>query len=182
MTQINATYFAFAILMSATIFVIAWSLDAITHTRLVKIDITDKELQTHRILILSSGLMELCLVLMYWFDIEILPIFIAALVTRTAHEFIDELRYHTDRCTFRETLLHLIMWISVISKTGFLFIWGFYFKVLFKNISHVFIQTYHFRILLLTFSCILFKCFRHSFQIFEMTNCSIFLHPITTFI
>jgi len=36
-------------------------LDAITHTRLVKIDITDKELQTHRILILSSGLMELCL-------------------------------------------------------------------------------------------------------------------------
>ena len=112
MTQINTTYFAFAILMSATIFVIAWSLDAITHTRLVKIDITDKELQTHRILILSSGLMELCLVLMYWFDVEILPVFIAALVTRTAHEFIDELRYHIDRCTFRETLLHLIMWIS----------------------------------------------------------------------
>lgn len=126
MTQINATYFAFAILMSATIFVIAWSLDAITHTRLVKIDITDKELQTHRILILSSGLMELCLVLMYWFDVEILPVFIAALVTRTAHEFIDELRYHTARCTFRETLLHLIMWISVISKTSFLFIWGFF--------------------------------------------------------
>lgn len=126
LTQINATYFACAILISSTIFVIAWSLDAITHSRLVKIDISDKELQTHRILILSSGLMELCLVLMYWFDIEILPIFIAAVVTRTAHEFIDELRYHTDRCTFRETLLHLIMWITVISKTSFLFIWGFF--------------------------------------------------------
>jgi hypothetical protein len=126
LTQINPSYFACAILISATIFVIAWSLDAITHSRLVKVDISDKELQTHRILILSSGLMELCLVLMYWFDIEILPIFIAALVTRTAHEFIDGLRYHTDRCTFRETLLHLTMWITVISKTCFLFIWGFF--------------------------------------------------------
>ena len=127
LTQINPSYFACAILISATIFVIAWSLDAITHSRLVKVDISDKELQTHRILILSSGLMELCLVLMYWFDIEILPIFIAAVVTRTAHEFIDELRYHTDRCSFYETILHLTMWISVISKTSFLFIWGFFF-------------------------------------------------------
>jgi hypothetical protein len=126
MMTIQPVFFATAILLSASIFTIAWFLDAKTHARLVKVDITDKELQTHRILILTSGLMELSLLLMYWFDIEILPIFIAALVTRTAHEFIDELRYHTDRCTFYETILHLIMWISVISKTCFLFIWGFF--------------------------------------------------------
>lgn len=123
---IDPTYFAVAILSSATIFTSAWWLDARTHSRLVKVDITDRELQTHRILILTSGLMEFSLVLMYWLDIEILPLFIAALVTRTAHEFIDELRYHTDRCSFYETILHLIMWISVISKTCFLFIWGFF--------------------------------------------------------
>jgi hypothetical protein len=124
--NIDPTYFAFAILVSATIFTFAWFLDARTHARLVKVDITDRELQTHRILILTSGLMEFSLVLMYWLDVEILPLFIAALVTRTAHEFIDELRYHTDRCSFYETILHLTMWISVISKTSFLFIWGFF--------------------------------------------------------
>lgn len=124
--NINPTYFAAAILVSATIFTFAWLLDARTHSRLVKVDITDRELQTHRILILTSGLMEFSLILMYWFDLEILPLFIAVLVTRTAHEFIDELRYHTDRCSFFETLLHLTMWISVISKTCFLFIWGFF--------------------------------------------------------
>jgi hypothetical protein len=123
---IDPVFFATAILGTATVFTATWFLDAITHARLVKVDISDKELHTHRILILTSGLMEFCLLLMYWLDIEILPLFIAALVTRTAHEFIDELKYHTDRCTFYETILHLIMWIMVITKTSLLFIWGFF--------------------------------------------------------
>ena len=124
--ELNPVFFATIILISATVFTVTWFLDAITHARLVKVDITDKELQTHRILILTSGLMEFSLILFFWFDVEILPLFIAALITRTAHEFIDEIKYHTGRCSFYETILHLIMWISVLNKTFLLFIWGFF--------------------------------------------------------
>jgi len=124
--KIDPVFFACAVLCSATVFTLTWFLDALTHARLVKVDITEKELHTHRVLILTSGLMELSLVLMFWLDIAILPLFLAAFLTRTAHEFIDELHWHTGRCSFYETLLHLIMWISVLNKTFLLFIWGFF--------------------------------------------------------
>jgi hypothetical protein len=124
--NIDPLFFAWAILCSATVFTLIWFLDALTHARLVKVDITEKELFTHRVLILTSMIMELSLVLMFWLDIEILPLFLAAFITRTAHEFIDELHWHTDRCSFYETMLHLVMWLSVLNKTFLLFIWGFF--------------------------------------------------------
>ena len=124
--DVSPIYWATALLSSASVFAAAWFLDALTHKELVEVDITDKELQTHRNILAASMLMELSLLLMYWFDWEVLPFFIAFLFTRTAHEFIDELHYHTDRCTPYETWLHLAMWVSVISKTAIMFLWGFF--------------------------------------------------------
>lgn len=115
-------------LLSASAFTFFWFLDSKTHSALVHSDISDPELRTHRVLILSSGMMEFSLILMFWFRWESLALFIAAFITRTAHEFIDELKFHVDRCTFRETLYHLIMWIAVLTKTFSLFIWGFFFR------------------------------------------------------
>lgn len=125
-SDISPQYWATAILLSATVFSIAWFLDALTHKELVEIDITDKELQTHRNILATSFLMEFTLVLMYWFDLEVLPFFLAFFFTRTAHEFIDELHYHTDRCTSYESTLHLVMWVTVLSKTAGMFMWGFF--------------------------------------------------------
>jgi hypothetical protein len=124
--NLSPSYWATVILISATAFTILWSLDAITHKRLVKIDITDKELQTHRNILLTSVLMEISLVAMYWWDYEVLPFFITFLLVRTVHEFIDELHFHTDRCSKYESTLHLGMWIFVLIKTTALFIWGFF--------------------------------------------------------
>ena len=42
-------------------------------------------------------------------------------------EVIDEVRYHQERCTFFETVLHFVMWVSILSQIGFLFYWGFFF-------------------------------------------------------
>lgn len=117
---------ALIILSSATIFTILWFMDALTHKKLVGHEITEKELNTHRILIGTSVLMELSLVLMYWSSILALPLFVASFLTRTAHEFIDELYFHMDRCSNRETALHLGMWLSVLVKTSAMFIWGFF--------------------------------------------------------
>lgn len=116
------------ILACTTIFVIAWSIDAYTHEKIAKVDISDGELYTHRILILSSGLLQACLLLFYWFDFEVLPFFIAVFFTRTIHEIIDEVKYHQARCTFRETCIHFVMWLSILSQIGFLFYWGFFFQ------------------------------------------------------
>jgi len=138
--QLNPHYFAIATLISATCFTFVWWLDAKTHSSLVKIDISDKELQTHRILILTSGMMELSLILLYWFHWEALALFIAAFITRTAHEFIDELKFHADRCSFKETIFHLIMWMTVLTKTFLLFIWGFFFR--YKGIENLPIWIY----------------------------------------
>lgn len=115
------------ILVCTSIFVLAWGLDALTHAKIANADISDRELHTHRILILSSGLLQAVLLLFFWFDFEILPIFIALLFTRTVHEVIDEVKFHSSRCTFRETCIHFVMWISVLSQIGFLFYWGFFF-------------------------------------------------------
>jgi hypothetical protein len=106
---------------------VAWTIDAYTHAGIARQDISDQELKTHRILILSSGMLQFTLLLFYWFDYEVLPFFIAILLTRTVHEIIDEVKYHQERCTFRETLLHFVMWLSILSQIGFLFYWGFCF-------------------------------------------------------
>lgn len=124
--QTTPIFWATTILAAATLFTIFWSLDAITHKELVKVDITDQELQTHRNILLASLFMELSLVLMFWFHKAMLPFFIAFAVTRTVHEFIDELKFHASRCTPYESRLHLGMWMSVITKTVAMFIWGYY--------------------------------------------------------
>lgn len=114
------------ILSAATLFTIFWSLDAVTHKKLVQVDITDQELQTHRNILTASLLMELSLVLMFWYPLIMLPFFIAFFITRLVHEFIDELKYHSDRCTPYESRLHLGMWTTVLLKTGLMFMWGFF--------------------------------------------------------
>ena len=123
---IDSFYWATVILISTTGFTALWFLDSLTHKKLVHVDITDKELQTHRNILLASIFMEISLVCMYWWDIEVLPFFITFIIVRTAHEFIDELHFHTDRCSVYESRLHLGMWFFVFIKTIALFIWGFF--------------------------------------------------------
>ncbi|MFM7006445.1 MAG: hypothetical protein ACKOWX_04260 [Flavobacteriales bacterium] len=125
--KIEPNTLSLLILICSSVFVFAWYLDSLTHANIAKKDILDAELYTHRILILSSGLLQGCLLLFYWFDYEVLPFFIALFITRTIHEIIDEVKYHQARCTFRETLLHFVMWLSILSQVGFLFYWGFFF-------------------------------------------------------
>ncbi|MEX1002402.1 MAG: hypothetical protein WDZ35_09840 [Crocinitomicaceae bacterium] len=119
-------YWATVVLVSASLFTLFWSLDAITHKKIAQTDLTDQELQTHRNILLASLFMELSLVLMFWFQQAMLPFFIAFFITRLVHEFIDELKYHSDRCTAYESYLHLGMWMAVLIKTGALFIWGYF--------------------------------------------------------
>ena len=116
------------ILCSATCFTLFWFFDSLTHQKIAETDITDQELQVHRNILIVSLLMELSFVFAYWFGYAILPLFIAVFITRTMYEFIDELKFHTSRCTSKESLLHLGMWISVLSKTTGLFIWSFILK------------------------------------------------------
>lgn len=125
--SINPTYWACAILVTTTIFTLMWLLDAVKHKELVKKEITSIELRTHRNILISSGIMELSLLTMFWFPLESLPFFVAAFITRTAHEFLDELKFHVDRCTAYENFIHLGMWISILSKTFLQFIWGFFY-------------------------------------------------------
>ena len=124
--NISPEYWAILILISATGFTILWVFDAITHKKLVEIDITDKELQTHRNILIASVLVEFSLILMYWWDIEVLPFFITFIIVRFIHEFIDEIHFHTERCTPYESNLHLGMWIFVFIKIISMFIWGFF--------------------------------------------------------
>jgi hypothetical protein len=125
-SDVTPMQWALMTLSAGTVFTIFWILDALTHKELVKVDITDRELQTHRNILAASMLMELSLVLMYWSPWLMLPLFIAFFITRLVHEFIDELHFHTDRCSKYESTLHLGMWISVLSKTGAMFMWGFF--------------------------------------------------------
>jgi len=126
LNNIDPIDFALVILFAATLFTLLWGFDSLTHKKLVEIDITDKELQTHRNILLSSLLMEISLVLMFWNPWVLLPFFIAFFITRLTHEFIDELHYHTDRCDSYENYLHLGMWGSVLTKTFGMFVWGFF--------------------------------------------------------
>ena len=120
------SYFGYGILITGTLFTLFWMLDYITHKAIYETDITDKELQTHRNILLASVLMEASLVTMYWFPWQSLPFFIAFFLTRSAHEFIDEIKYHAGRCTPYESMLHLGMWVSVLSQTVLIFLWGFF--------------------------------------------------------
>ncbi len=124
--EVSPVFWAVSILIAATGFTALWLLDAVTHKALVKVDITDKELQTHRNILVTSMLMEASLVAMFWWQWQALPFFIAFFITRTAQEFIDELHFHTERCSVYESRLHLGMWITVLSKTCLMFMWGFF--------------------------------------------------------
>jgi hypothetical protein len=126
LSNTTPTLWALMILGSATLFTVAWSWDAITHKKLAELDITDQEFQTHRNILVASMIMELSLVGMFWNPIIMLPIFIASFLTRLVHEFMDELKFHADRCTPHESRLHLVMWISVLTKAGAMFLWGFF--------------------------------------------------------
>lgn len=119
-------FWALTILISATVFTVVWSLDALTHKELAHVDITDRELQIHRNILTASFLMELSLVGMFWYPTAMLPFLIATGLTRFSQEFIDEMHYHADRCTPYESSLHLIMWITVWIKAGAMFLWGFF--------------------------------------------------------
>jgi hypothetical protein len=124
--EVIPLHWGLLILISATLFTILWGLDALTHRKIVHDTLTNPELQTHRNILAASLLMEGSLVGMYWFPGIMLPLFIAFFVTRTAHEFIDELTYHTKRCTPYENYLHLGMWGCVLIKTFGLFFWGYF--------------------------------------------------------
>lgn len=124
--QIQPDHYALFVLITGTLFALFWFLDSVVHGKLAHKEITEKELQTHRNILLASVLMEASLLLFYWWPMIALPLFIALFITRTAHEFIDELHWHTDRCTPYESMLHLGMWISVLSNTAALFTWGFF--------------------------------------------------------
>jgi hypothetical protein len=124
-TTISSEFWIITVLGSASIFTILWGLDALTHKKLVEVDLTDKELQTHRHILIASFFMEISLVLTYWFGFAMLPFFIAFFIVRTVHEFIDELHFHVKRCSAYESYLHLGMWMSVLVKTSALFMWGF---------------------------------------------------------
>jgi len=124
--SIDSATWAVMVLVPATVFTILWLFDALTHERLVHVDITDKELQVHRSILVASVVMELSLLGMYFFLWPCLPLFVASFITRAAIEFMDELVFHVHRCDKRETFIHLGMWITVYAKTIALFLWGFF--------------------------------------------------------
>jgi hypothetical protein len=76
----------------------------------------------------SSYGLQLSLIGFAWYPLHTLPFFVAFYVTRTLHEAIDEVKWHLDRCTERETLFHLGMWISIQGGIATLFIWGFFYR------------------------------------------------------
>jgi hypothetical protein len=63
---------------------------------------------------------------MAWSPWAALPLFIGCWFTRTLHEFLDELHWHLPRCSERETLIHLGMWITIHAGTAVTFIWAFF--------------------------------------------------------
>ncbi len=133
--QLSAEMWATQILLFGAGFGIFWYLDHLTHLRIWKKDITDGELRTHRMILFASyGLMG-SLFLMRWFPLAVLPIFIGCWVTRTLHEFLDELHWHLPRCTERETLIHVAMWIFIHAGTAVTFMWGFFLQ--FEGFEHL---------------------------------------------
>jgi hypothetical protein len=142
--SVNPEIFPSIILILSFIFAVAWFFDSRFHAQIYQDDITDKELQTHRLILIPSVLMEITLLLMYWIPFIMLPFFMAFYLVRTVQEFIDELHFHTDRCSFYESILHLIMWCTVHTKTFAFFIWAFILE--FKGLENL--PTFYFIIFL----------------------------------
>lgn len=141
-------FWALLILISATVFTVAWTMDALTHKDLAHVDITDRELHTHRNILVASMVMELALIGMYWYPVLLLPVLIGAGITRFSQEFIDELRYHTDRCTPFESRLHLVMWVSVWTKAAAMFFWGFFTQ--YEGVTELPVVVYIWAIIIIT--------------------------------
>lgn len=125
---VTPNFYATSIILLYFIFAIAWWFDSKVHHQLLKNQEHALELQTHRLILIPSILMEISLVMMFWYPWHALPFFIATYLTRTIQEGIDESKWHTVRCSLYESLLHLVMWISVHAKTVLMFIWGFFFQ------------------------------------------------------
>lgn len=119
---VSPTAIAWGWIALNALFAVAWAYDARTHGQL---ELSDKELQVHRLILLPSIGMELALVGMFWEPWLALPLFLGCYLVRTVHELIDELRFHVDRCTPAEALAHLVMWVTVHTKTWLLFGWAF---------------------------------------------------------
>lgn len=130
--EIFATYncqtFAIYTLILGAFFTVVWYLDHKTHLRIWREDICDGELRTHRMILYASWGLQLSLALMAVAPLLALPLFIGTFITRFTHEFMDELHWHLPRCTERETILHLLMWISINTGTAVMFIWGFFYQ------------------------------------------------------
>lgn len=126
-TTAPALELAWTIVISGVTFCYLWYLDHQTHLNIWKTDIQDGELRTHRMILYASYGLALGLLLMVWFKWFGLCLFLASFLTRLVQESIDEFVWHRSRCTERETLLHLGMWVSVYVGSFSLGIWGVFF-------------------------------------------------------
>jgi hypothetical protein len=126
-SQLQPLHLALAVLASGVAFTVLWYVDHRTHLAIWRRDIGDGELRTHRMILYASWVLLGGLVLAAWAPGLALPLVIGAWLTRTLHEGLDEVKWH-GRCSERETLVHLGMWISVHAGTAALFIWAFYFR------------------------------------------------------
>jgi hypothetical protein len=119
---------AIVVAISGVLFTVLWYFDHRTHLAIWQRDITDGELRTHRLILYASYALQASLVLMAWSPWIALPLFLGAWITRTVHEAIDEFHWHLPRCTEREALIHLGMWITIHAGTTAMFIWGFFYR------------------------------------------------------
>jgi hypothetical protein len=122
--DLNPLTLAYVAIISLTLFTLAWWGDSQFHQVYRKVYVPDPEVHTHRLILLSSFIMLLSIGFIVISPSVAYPVFLASYLTRTIHEFIDELKYHTERCTLKESLLHLAMWITVHTKTWALFFWA----------------------------------------------------------
>lgn len=124
--SIPSAHFAYAMIFFGVVFGVFWYFDHKTHLAIWKKDITDGELRTHRMIMYASYVLMLSLLLMTWWPGLALFLFIGAWITRTLHEFLDEINWHLPRCSEKETLIHMVMWISIHAGTAVTFSWGFF--------------------------------------------------------
>jgi hypothetical protein len=124
--SIPSAHFAYGMLFFGIVFGIFWYIDHRTHLAIWKKDITDGELRTHRMILYASQGLMLSLLLMAWWPGQALFLFIGCWVTRTLHEFMDEIHWHLPRCSEKETLIHLVMWVCIHAGTAITFCWGFF--------------------------------------------------------
>lgn len=124
----SAEQFAFAIIVTGIIFTVFWYKDHLTHKKIWETEIDDGELRTHRMIFYASYGILLSTPFLASYPIIAIPIFFSCWITRLVHEGIDEFHWHLPRCTERETVLHLVMWISVHIGEALVFAWGAVYK------------------------------------------------------